>query len=182
MDLARYCYEYPRPAVSADIAVFSFDGINFRILLIRRGNEPHKGKWALPGGFLEMDETIENCASRELYEETSINSLSLEQFYTFSSIDRDPRGRVLTVAFWSLIENGLARISAGDDAVQAEWFLFNALPELAFDHAEIVSMAKEKLLSLKDQSNSALINRFKLQPSFPYALLIPALEKINSNE
>ncbi len=179
MDLARYCYDYPRPGVSADIAVFAFDQSNIHILLIKRGNEPFKEKWALPGGFLEMSETIENCASRELFEETSIKNACLEQFYTFSSVNRDPRGRVLTVAFWSLIEMNLAGISAGDDAVQAEWYLLNELPELAFDHAEIVSLAIDKLLSLKQCNDSAITNRFNLQPSFNPNLLKPALEKIN---
>ena len=179
MNLENYCYEYPRPAVSADIAVFAFDQSNIYLLLIKRGNEPFKGKWALPGGFLEMDETIENCAERELFEETTINNASLEQLYTFSSVNRDPRGRVLTVAFWSLIDKNLAGISAGDDAVQAEWYLLNELPELAFDHAKILTLAIEKLLSLKQCSDSAILNRFNLQPSFNPKLLKPALEKIN---
>ena len=179
MDLERYCYDYPRPAVSADIAIFALDQSNVHILLIKRGNEPFKDKWALPGGYLEMDETIEICAERELFEETAIRNASLEQFYTFSSINRDPRGRVLTVAFWSLIDKNLARISAGDDAVQAEWFLLNKMPELAFDHAEIVALAIEKLLSLKQSSDSAIAQRFNLPPSFSLKLLKPALEQIN---
>jgi 8-oxo-dGTP diphosphatase len=179
MDLARYCYEYPRPSVSADIAVFAFDRSNIQILLIKRGNEPFKDKWALPGGFLEMDETIEKCAVRELFEETAIDNASLEQFYTFSSINRDPRGRVLTVAFWSLIEKDFARISAGDDAAKAEWYLLNELPELAFDHAEIISKAIEKLLSLKQYNDSAIAIRFNLMLSSNLNLLKPALEKLD---
>ena len=178
MALDKYCYEYPRPAVSADMVVFGFDGNNFYLLLIQRGNEPYKDKWALPGGFLEMDETIENCAKRELREETTLKNTTLEQLYTFSSVNRDPRGRVLTVAFWTIIEKDRESVAAGDDAAKAQWYLLNSLPALAFDHVDIVSMAIGKLLSLSQFSLPEIINRFGLQSSVNLNLLMPALKNI----
>ncbi len=140
-----YSYKYPHPAVTTDSVIFGFDGSSINILLIERGIEPFKGTWALPGGFLNLDETVEEGAIRELREETNINDVYLEQFHVFSAPNRDPRERVLTVAFFALVSKNDFEIIAGDDANEAQWFEWNHLPPLAFDHAEIVRMAKEKL-------------------------------------
>lgn len=141
----KYCYEYPRPSMTADCVIFGFDGQNLKILLIERGIEPYKGYWALPGGFMKMDETIEECATRELREETGISQVYLEQFRVFSSINRDPRGRVVTVAFMALVRPSDYRLVAADDAAKAYWFDAKMLPPLAFDHREIVAAAREHL-------------------------------------
>jgi 8-oxo-dGTP diphosphatase len=172
MESGNYCYDYPRPAVSADMVVFGFNSADLMLLLIKRGNEPFKDKWALPGGFLEMNETIESCAERELLEETSLEKVKLEQLYTFSSINRDPRGRVLTVAFWTLLDQGFNSAVAGDDAALLAWYPLNNLPELAFDHALILEKAKS---TLKNLSVSELILRFSLQPSLNQNMLREAL-------
>lgn len=141
----KYSYEYPRPAMTSDCVIFGFDGRALRILLIERGVEPFKGYWALPGGFMRMDETIEQCAARELQEETGVSNVFLEQFHTFSSVDRDPRGRVVTVAFIALVRPDDYEVAGGDDATMAIWFDASMLPPLAFDHQEIVAKAKEYL-------------------------------------
>lgn len=141
----EYTYKYPRPALTADCVIFGFDGAKLRILLIERGLQPYKGYWALPGGFMQMDETIEECAARELQEETGVSNVWLEQFHTFSSQFRDPRGRVVTVAFIALVRPDDYKLVAADDAANAMWFDTAMLPPLAFDHKEIVSMAKEHL-------------------------------------
>lgn len=140
-----YCYDYPRPAVSSDCVIFSFDGKHLNVLLIERKNDPFKGYWAFPGGFLEMDETSEQCARRELEEETGIKDACLEQLYTFSGLNRDPRGRVVSVAYIALVRQSLTQIMAGDDARQAKWFPVNQLPQLAFDHELIFRTAMQKL-------------------------------------
>ena len=139
----KYCYDYPHPAVAADCAVFGFDGRNIKILLIKRGIEPFKGCWALPGGFMRMSETADECIRRELVEETSLRADVIEQFGVFSDIDRDPRERVISIAYYSLIKKSSAK--GGDDACDAQWFGLNELPELAFDHKEILSRAIQTL-------------------------------------
>lgn len=140
-----YTYKYPHPAVTTDCVIFGFDGKSINILLVERGIDPYKGSWALPGGFLNMDETVEEGAKRELQEETNVEDIYLEQFYVFSTVDRDPRERVLTVAFFALISKNKFEVIAGDDANKAQWYEWNNLPSLAFDHAEIISMARKKL-------------------------------------
>lgn len=140
-----YTYKYPHPAVTADCVIFGFDGTSINILLIERGIEPYKGTWALPGGFLNLDETVEEGAKRELYEETNVENIYLEQIHVFSTVDRDPRERVLTVAFFALVSKNEFEVIAGDDASKAQWYEWNNLPPLAFDHAEIIGMAREKL-------------------------------------
>ena len=140
-----YTYKYPHPAVTTDCVVFGFDGSNLNLLLIERGIEPFKGKWALPGGFMNMDETAEQGAMRELQEETSIKDIYIEQFHTFTSVNRDPRERVLTIAFLAFIRQEKYEVIAGDDAAKAQWFPIDHLPELAFDHKEIIAMALDKL-------------------------------------
>ena len=140
-----YTYEYPHAAITSDSVVFGFDGSKLNILLIERGVNPHKGKWALPGGFMRIDETIEECAKRELMEETGLDDVYLEQFHVFSSVHRDPRERVVTVAFIAMVRKSEYHLLAGDDAAKACWFAIDELPELAFDHAEIVAMGRARL-------------------------------------
>lgn len=160
-----YTYKYPHPAVTTDSVIFGFDGTSINILLIERGIEPFKGTWALPGGFLNMDETVEEGANRELREETNIKDVYLEQFHVFSSVNRDPRERVLTVAFFALVSKKDFDVIAGDDAARAKWFQWNQLPTLAFDHADIIRMARGKLqekLRITPIAFKLLGNEFKM--------------------
>ena len=143
MEEKNYCYKYPHPAVTADCVIFGFDGVGIKVLLIQRGIEPYKGKWAFPGGFMNIDETIEECAKRELEEETGLKASSVEQFYTFTDVNRDPRERVITVAHYALVR--LSDVKGGDDAMSAKWFAMNEIPSLAFDHDRILRMAVNRL-------------------------------------
>jgi 8-oxo-dGTP diphosphatase len=136
----KYCYRYPHPAVTTDCVIFGFDSTNLKVLLVKRGVEPYSGCWALPGGFLKEDETIEECAARELLEETNLKTELLQQFGVFSKPDRDPRERVMTVAFLALVKY-VPTIKGGDDAKEARWFDLDAMPELAFDHKDIFRAA-----------------------------------------
>ena len=140
-----YTYKYPRPAVTADCVVIGqADNGSRKVLLIRRGNEPYKDCWALPGGFLNMDETLEECARRELKEETGLMPIGeMVELKSFSTVDRDPRGRTITVAY--LIEMPLTEVRGADDAAEARWFPLDELPPLAFDHDEILKVALEKI-------------------------------------
>ena len=140
-----YTYNYPRPAVTADCVIVGEDGQGSRrLLLVRRGNEPFKGCWALPGGFMEMDETLEECARRELKEESGLETTArFEELKSFSTVDRDPRGRTITVAFLAVV--AVSEVKGSDDAAEARWFALDELPELAFDHEEIVQTALERL-------------------------------------
>lgn len=133
----KYCYEYPRPAMTADVAVLRLEGIP-EILLVERLDPPFQGMWALPGGFMEMEETLEEAARRELLEETSIKAGELIRFESYDKPERDPRGRTITQVFimiWKE-ENGIA--VPGSDAKSLQWFDLSQLPELAFDHSIIV--------------------------------------------
>lgn len=134
-----YTYKYPRPAVTADVVAITKEE-EPKVLLIQRGNEPYKGCWAFPGGFMEMDETTEECAIRELDEETGLKLDSMVQVGAYSKVDRDPRGRTITIAYLAIVDGPLSVI-AQDDAAKAEWFSINALPALAFDHDEIMTDA-----------------------------------------
>jgi 8-oxo-dGTP diphosphatase len=138
-------YQYPRAALTVDCVVFGFDGREIKVLLIQRGMEPFKGKWALPGGFVRVDETIDEAAARELLEETGLRKVFLEQLYTFGAIDRDPRERVVSVAHYALVKLSDHQAKAATDAANAEWFPLTKLPKLAFDHAEILKMALARL-------------------------------------
>lgn len=140
-----YEYKYPHPAVTTDCVVFGFDGSSLNLLLIKRGIEPFKGKWALPGGFVNMDETAEEGAARELKEETGVKDIFIEQLQAFSSPDRDPRERVITIAFMAFVRQEHYELCAGDDAANAQWFPVDKLPELAFDHKQIIQTALERL-------------------------------------
>jgi len=139
-----YTYPYPRLSLTVDAAVFKIIDSKKFILLIQRKNEPFLGKWALPGGFVDMDETLETAVSRELEEETGLINIELKQLHAFSELNRDPRGRTVSVVFWGIIKNEAIPIS-GDDAADARWFEIENLPELAFDHDEVVKMALKKL-------------------------------------
>lgn len=137
-----YCYKYWRPAVTVDNVAFCFDGTHLNVLLIKRGNEPYKNCWAFPGGFLEENETLEEAAKRELKEETGLEPLYLQEIGSFSSVNRDPRGRVISTGFYCIIPpTAKEQAIAGDDAAEAQWFPITELPTLAFDHAEIFNRA-----------------------------------------
>lgn len=147
MEELTYCYKYPRPSVTTDCVLFGYDKEGLSVLLIQRGNEPYKGCWAFPGGFLEMEEDAETGARRELKEETGFEVGTIEQFGTFTEVNRDPRGRVISIAYYALVEKG--EVHGSDDAVAAEWFPIHKLPPLAFDHEQILNKAintlKEKI-------------------------------------
>ncbi len=143
MEEQIYSYRYPHPAVATDCVIFGFDGVKLKVLLVERGGEPYKGMWAFPGGFLRMDETAEQGALRELKEETDLSPYYIEQFHCFSDPHRDPRERVLSIAFLALVK--IAEVKGGDDAAQAEWFSMDEIPQLAFDHDHILRMALDKL-------------------------------------
>lgn len=140
-----FTYEYPRPALTVDCVVFGFDEAELKILLIERGLEPFKGKWALPGGFVRVDETLENAARRELEEEAGLKQVFLEQLYTFGGINRDPRERVVSVAYYALVKLSANQTKAATDAADAQWFPISKTPKLAFDHAEILATALARL-------------------------------------
>ncbi len=144
-DNGQYTYKYPHPALTVDCVVFGFDGESLKLLLIERGLEPYKGMWALPGGFMRMNETVERAAIRELHEETGVTDVYLDQFHVFSTLNRDPRERVVTVAFIALVRTSEYQLIAGDDAANAQWFDENRLPPLAFDHGEIILAARQYL-------------------------------------
>ena len=134
-----HTYKYPRPAVTADCVVMTKEA-NPHVLLIERGFEPFKGCWAFPGGFMNMDENTEQCAIRELEEETGQKVSEVHQIGAYSKVDRDPRGRTVTVAYLAIVDAPMA-VSGQDDAAKAQWFPLTALPELAFDHEEIMKDA-----------------------------------------
>lgn len=131
-----YTYEYPRPAVTTDCIVITKEA-RPRVLLIERGGEPYKGHWAFPGGFMDMDETAEQCAMRELREETGMSVNHVTQVGAYSRVDRDPRGRTVGIAFLALTESPCA-VEGQDDAAKAKWWFVDELPELAFDHGEMM--------------------------------------------
>ena len=135
-----YAYEYPRASVTADAVLFAEKDGQMYVLLIQRGNEPYKGYWAFPGGFLNMDETVAHCAERELEEETGIVLTEMQLVGIYSDVERDPRGRVITAAYAAMTT--MPEANAADDAAAAKWWPLNALPELAFDHDTILEDAK----------------------------------------
>jgi 8-oxo-dGTP diphosphatase len=140
-----YAYDFPRPSVTVDCVVFGFDEGDLKVLLIKRNGEPYRGKWALPGGFVGMDESLDEAAMRELREETGLPKLYLEQLYTFGSPERDPRGRVISVAYYALVKLADYRLAAATDAADVAWFSVADAPSLAFDHSEILDTAIRRL-------------------------------------
>ena len=143
MNELKYCYKYPHPAVATDCVIFGFDGVSIKVLLIQRGIEPYKDHWALPGGFVGIDESAEEWACRELQEETGLTGVSVEQFHAFSDVNRDPRERVISIAYYALVK--LSEVRGGDDASEAQWFSYDDVPSLAFDHDRILRMALRHL-------------------------------------
>lgn len=135
--MKNYCYKYPRPAVTTDAILVAKQQDQIAILLIQRGIDPYKGHWALPGGFIEMDEELEDACARELEEETGITGVQLQQLAAFGGVNRDPRGRTISVVFWAKVSSKL-KAKAGDDAQHAKWFSLNNLPPLAFDHQKVI--------------------------------------------
>jgi 8-oxo-dGTP diphosphatase len=150
-----YCYPYPHPAVTTDVVVFTIREGRLQLLLIRRGGEPFEGHWALPGGFLDSDEDLELCAKRELEEETGVAGVYLEQLYTFGRPGRDPRERVISVAYYALVPSEKLALKPASDATEAAWFPVADLPPLAFDHDQIISTAHERLVAKLDYSTIA---------------------------
>jgi len=140
-----HAYQYPRAALSVDCIVFGVDDEELKLLLIQRGNQPFAGSWALPGGFVHVDESLEQAAQRELTEEAGISPPFLEQLYTFGDVERDPRERVVTVAYYTLVRLSDHKVRAATDASDAAWFGVTDLPSLAFDHERIVQTALERL-------------------------------------
>lgn len=153
----NYTYEYPHPAVTTDIVVFTVQENALKLLLIQRKYDPFKGRWALPGGFVEIDEDLETGASRELEEETGLKDIYLEQLATFGAPDRDPRERVISVAYFALVPSGKLVLTAGSDASDAAWFDISALKRLAFDHAEIIKTARTRLTDKLEYSTIGLM-------------------------
>ncbi len=138
-------YEFPRPALTVDCVVFGLDEPDLKVLLIRRDLEPFRGKWALPGGFVHVDESLEDAAKRELREETGLEKVFLEQLYTYGELNRDPRERVVTVAYYALVRLSNHRVVAATDARDAAWFGVHDAPRLAFDHDRILNAAYQRL-------------------------------------
>ncbi len=140
-----FTYQYPRGALTVDCVVFGVDSEELKVMLIQRGQAPFEGTWALPGGFVHVDESLEDAARRELEEETGLNRIFLEQLYTFGAVDRDPRERVVSVAYFALVKLSDHQVRAATDARDAAWFGVHDTPSLAFDHADILQMAQERL-------------------------------------
>lgn len=140
-----FTYTHARPALTVDCVVFGLDEADLKVLLIQRDLEPFAGRWALPGGFVRIDETIDQAARRELQEETGLTKVFLEQLYTVGTVDRDPRERVVSVAHYALVRLSDHQVQAATDARQAAWFAVDDLPALAFDHDDIVEMALRRL-------------------------------------
>ena len=146
----KYIYDWPRPMVTVDAIVFNISDGNPKVLLIKRGNEPFKGKWAFPGGFVDMDEELEDAAARELAEETGMTGVKLQQMHTFGKCGRDPRGRNISVMFIGITKDN--KIKGGDDAAEAKWFDIDKLPPMGFDHNDVAAVAIEKLKTLMNNS------------------------------
>jgi 8-oxo-dGTP diphosphatase len=140
-----HTYRYPRAALTVDIVVFALDDDELKVMLIQRDLAPFAGQWALPGGFVRVDETLDAAARRELQEETGLKDIFLEQLYTFGSLGRDPRERVVTVAYYALVNLVGHAVHASTDARNAAWFAVNDLPALAFDHDDILEVARDRL-------------------------------------
>jgi 8-oxo-dGTP diphosphatase len=151
-----YSYTYPHPAVTTDIVIFTLEDDLLKVLLIERANDPYKGSWALPGGFIEINEDLEDAALRELKEETGVTGVYLEQLYTFGQPNRDPRERVISVAYYALVPVDGLKIPPNSDAKKVAWFPCTDLPELAFDHARIIELARSRLAAKIDYSTIAL--------------------------
>jgi 8-oxo-dGTP diphosphatase len=140
-----FTYKYPRMLVTVDALIFLVNSESPKVLLIQRKNDPYKDCYALPGGFVEMDELLKDAAKRELFEETGLQDVDLTQLAAFDGIDRDPRDRNISIVFYGFTTLDNANVRGSDDAEKAEWFNLNDLPLLAFDHAKVIKYAREKL-------------------------------------
>lgn len=150
-----FTYKYPRPALTADCVVITKEDMP-KVLLIQRGDDPFKGYWAFPGGFMNMDETTEQCAIRELEEETGLKVEKVQQIGAYSKVDRDPRGRTITVAYLAIVDSPKDVIGK-DDAAEAEWFPLSSIPKLAFDHIDIMQDATKvytEIMKTKEKLHS----------------------------
>jgi 8-oxo-dGTP diphosphatase len=149
-----YCYEYPRPAVTVDIVIVTRER-RPRVLLIRRKHDPFEGMWAIPGGFVDMDEALDDAARRELREETGVEVARLEQLHTFGDPGRDPRGRVIAVAYLARVRAADVNPEAADDAAAVGWHRLDQLPPLAFDHDQILAVARRRLAPARPRKRRA---------------------------
>lgn len=164
-----FTYEYPRPSGTVDAALVAVSDQGPRILLIRRGHEPFTGDWALPGGFLELDEELLAGASRELAEETTISGVSMRPLFLCGAIGRDPRGRTLTMVYGALVDEGTLHAQGGDDAAEAAWHPLDTPPPMAFDHRRVLAQIAQHL---RWQAETALIGRDLLGPETDEASLV----------
>lgn len=158
-------YRYPRPALTVDCAVFAPDDGSLDVLLVERAEPPFEGEWATPGGFVEIDEPIGDAASRELAEETGLRDLELEEFATFGAPGRDPRGRIVAVGHWALVDREQSAPEAASDARDCEWHATDDLPEMAFDHRELVGRARG---ALRSRARTGAVGRGVLSEPFSF--------------
>jgi 8-oxo-dGTP diphosphatase len=170
-----FTYDHPRAALTVDCVVFGIDEEDLKVLLIQRDVDPFQGRWALPGGFVHIDESLEDAARRELREETGLERVYLEQLYTFGDVGRDPRGRVVSVAYYALVKLGDHRVRAATDAREAGWFAVWDTPSLAFDHDRILQTA---LSRLKGKVRYQPLGFELLPPKFTLSQLQRVYEKI----
>ena len=170
-----YTYDYPHPAVTVDIVIFTIEGNDLKVLLIQRAEPPFEGDWTLPGGFVEPDESLRRAAWRELREETGVNAAFLEQLGAFGHPDRDPRERVITIAYYALIPHDRLTLAASTDAADAKLFSMSDLPELAFDHAKILRRAHDRV---KDRIDDSVIAIQLVPESFTLTELQRVYERI----
>ncbi len=171
-----FCYSYPHPAVTVDVAIFTIADGQLEVLLIRRGRPPYQGLWALPGGFVGLEESLKHAAWRELREETGVNAGHLEQLHTFGHPRRDPRERVISVAYFAAIPAANAATAANSDAERADWFAIDRVPELAFDHRDILDKALERIARTVADESVAL--PFMLQFTGP-EFSLPELQRVH---
>jgi 8-oxo-dGTP diphosphatase len=174
-----HTYQYPRAALTVDCVVFGLDESDLKVLLIERGLEPFKGRWALPGGFVRVDETLDEAARRELAEEAGLTDVFLEQLYTFGELNRDPRERVVSVTYYALVKLTAHQTRAATDAADARWFPVSKVPKLAFDHGDILGTA---LARLKGKVRYQPIGFELLPPKFTLSQLQHLYEAVLETE
>lgn len=147
--------KYERPSVTVDVVMMTLRQHDLQVLLVKRRSWPCEGLWAIPGGFVNMDESLEAAAKRELQEETNVQDVYMEQLYTFGDPERDPRTRVITVVYFALLDSARLQVKAASDAADVGWFSVYNLPELAFDHAKILDYVLSRLRGKLDYTNIA---------------------------